>query len=176
MRLSKYFQKLSVFKKLIELFFIRNRLILSLLFIGVKKIKAFDIRPVHSELQLNWTTQQKKDYVEKVQFFEGDIRNQSLVNSFVKDCNLIFHIASYGMSGREQLQKKLIYGVNVNGTERIIENCKSENVPFIICTTKIDLFFIFKNQFLSNKIHQLIMLFLEDNQFKMEVFFKNFQV
>uniref|UniRef100_A0A8C1GMD5 Short chain dehydrogenase/reductase family 42E, member 1 n=1 Tax=Cyprinus carpio TaxID=7962 RepID=A0A8C1GMD5_CYPCA len=55
--------------------------------------------------------------------------------------NCVFHIASYGMSGREQLDRKLIEEVNVQGTENILRACVAHRVPLLVYTRTYNVVF-----------------------------------
>ncbi|KAL8586863.1 hypothetical protein ACOMHN_052739 [Nucella lapillus] len=63
-----------------------------------------------------------------MEFVQGDIRNYEDVEKAVKGADVVFHMASYGMSGREQLNKKLIEQVNIGGTEHVLRGL--ERVQF----------------------------------------------
>ena len=57
-----------------------------------------------------------------------------LVTQAAEGCDCVFHIASFGMSGREMLQKKLILDVNVQGTAHVLRVCRDSGVwvfPFL---------------------------------------------
>lgn len=102
---------------------------------------------------MTWTSKQIEDYKERVEFFEGDIRNKDSLIPMVKKCTLVFHIASYGMSGREMLQKKLIREVNVVGTQNLVDCCLKENVPYLIYTSTYNV--VFGGQSLENQDESL---------------------
>ncbi|CAF1055357.1 unnamed protein product [Rotaria sp. Silwood1] len=65
-----------------------------------------------------------------------DIRSYKSVYDALTNVTCVFHLASYGMSGREMLNYKMIYDVNVIGTENIIKTCIEHNInKLIYCST-----------------------------------------
>ncbi|NP_001032779.2 short-chain dehydrogenase/reductase family 42E member 1 isoform 2 [Danio rerio] len=71
----------------------------------------------------------------------ADIRDYAQVEKAVRGSHCVFHIASYGMSGREQLNRKLIEEVNVKGTENILRACVAHSVPRLIYTSTFNVVF-----------------------------------
>uniref|UniRef100_A0A665V2R7 Short chain dehydrogenase/reductase family 42E, member 2 n=1 Tax=Echeneis naucrates TaxID=173247 RepID=A0A665V2R7_ECHNA len=55
------------------------------------------------------------------------------------DC--IFHTASYGMSGPEQLRKEQVESVNIGGTNNVINVCKERSIPRLVYTSTINVVF-----------------------------------
>ncbi|KAM8843895.1 putative short-chain dehydrogenase/reductase family 42E member 2 isoform 2-T2 [Spinachia spinachia] len=55
------------------------------------------------------------------------------------DC--IFHTASYGMSGPEQLRKEQVESINVGGTNNVINVCKERGIPRLVYTSTINVVF-----------------------------------
>jgi nucleoside-diphosphate-sugar epimerase len=65
-----------------------------------------------------------------------DLRSDKSVDEALINATCVFHLASYGMSGREMLNTKMIYEVNVIGTENVIKACiKHEINKIIYCST-----------------------------------------
>lgn len=65
-----------------------------------------------------------------------DIRSLKSVEQALINATCVFHLASYGMSGREMLNKTMIYQVNLDGTKNIIETCKKYGIEQLIyCST-----------------------------------------
>ncbi|XP_067396257.1 short-chain dehydrogenase/reductase family 42E member 1 [Emydura macquarii macquarii] len=85
---------------------------------------------------------------EGVKFIEGDVCCLSEVEKALRDVICVFHIASYGMSGREQLNRKLIEDVNVRGTENIIQACRKAGVPSLVYTSTYNV--VFGGQVIEN--------------------------
>ncbi|KAM9302425.1 short-chain dehydrogenase/reductase family 42E member 1 [Gastrophryne carolinensis] len=82
-----------------------------------------------------------QDLPEGIQFIEGDIRSFRAVEDAFANASCVIHTASYGMSGREQLQTRLIEEVNVTGTENVIRACLSHNVPRLVYTSTFNVVF-----------------------------------
>ncbi|KAI5280296.1 short-chain dehydrogenase/reductase family 42E member 1 [Manis pentadactyla] len=80
---------------------------------------------------------------EGIEFVRGDIRHLSDIEKAFQDTDVtcVFHIASYGMSGREQLNPNLIEEVNVRGTDNILQACRQRGVPRLVYTSTFNVVF-----------------------------------
>lgn len=80
---------------------------------------------------------------EGIEFVRGDIRHLSDIEKAFQDTDVtcVFHIASYGMSGREQLNPNLIEEVNVGGTDNILQACRQRGVPRLVYTSTFNVVF-----------------------------------
>jgi nucleoside-diphosphate-sugar epimerase len=58
-----------------------------------------------------------------VQCFTGDVSCKKDVERVLKGVDCVFHLASYGMSGKEMLQFGKVDNVNINGTCHVLEAC-----------------------------------------------------
>ncbi|XP_015242542.1 PREDICTED: putative short-chain dehydrogenase/reductase family 42E member 2 [Cyprinodon variegatus] len=74
-------------------------------------------------------------------FFQSDIRNYSSLHKVCEGVDCIFHTASYGMSGPEQLRKEQVESVNVGGTSNVINVCKERGIPRLVYTSTINVVF-----------------------------------
>ncbi|XP_054850995.1 putative short-chain dehydrogenase/reductase family 42E member 2 [Eublepharis macularius] len=75
-------------------------------------------------------------------FFEGDVRDYDAVFKACEGVDCVFHVASYGISGFEQLQRKeLIESINVGGTKVIIEVCQQRNISRLVYTSSVNVVF-----------------------------------
>lgn len=83
-----------------------------------------------------------------VKFVRGDVRVVSEVEEALRGVTCVFHIASYGMSGREQLNWKCIEDVNLRGTENVIQACRKTKVPRLIYTSTYNV--VFGGQVIEN--------------------------
>lgn len=81
-------------------------------------------------------------------FVQGDIREYPDVEKAVTGVDCVFHIASYGMSGREQLNRQLIEAVNVQGTQNILKACVEHGVSRLIYTSTFNV--VFGGQVIEN--------------------------
>ncbi|KAK7940355.1 hypothetical protein WMY93_003681 [Mugilogobius chulae] len=82
-----------------------------------------------------------KELPEGVQFIQSDIRDYCSLSKVSEGVSCIFHTASYGMSGPDQLKKQLIESINVGGTDNVIKVCKERNIPRLIYTSSINVVF-----------------------------------
>ncbi|KAM9408776.1 short-chain dehydrogenase/reductase family 42E member 1 [Pholidichthys leucotaenia] len=111
------------------------RLALSLHKKGAKVI-LFDVSPP------------SRDAPEDIEFIYGDIREYRDVEKAVTGVDCVFHIASYGMSGREQLNRSLIEEVNVRGTENVLKACVEHGVSRLVYTSTFNV--VFGGQVIEN--------------------------
>jgi len=81
-------------------------------------------------------------------FLKGDVREYSHVQRAVSGVDCVFHVASYGMSGREQLNRRLIEQVNVQGTENVLRACVESGVPRLVYTSTFNV--VFGGQVIKN--------------------------
>ncbi|NXS09995.1 D42E1 reductase, partial [Neodrepanis coruscans] len=72
---------------------------------------------------------------------QADLRNYKAILAACRGADCVFHVASYGMSGREQWHKEEIETININGTRFIIEACKKQNISRLIYTSTINVVF-----------------------------------
>ncbi|XP_047214470.1 putative short-chain dehydrogenase/reductase family 42E member 2 [Girardinichthys multiradiatus] len=74
-------------------------------------------------------------------FFQNDIRDYSSLHKVCEGVDCIFHTASYGMSGPEQLRKEQVESVNVGGTSNVINVCKERGIPRLVYTSTTNVVF-----------------------------------
>lgn len=74
-------------------------------------------------------------------FLRGDICKYTQVEKAVTGVDCVFHIASYGMSGREQLNRRLIEDVNITGTEHVLKACVERGVSRLVYTSTYNVVF-----------------------------------
>uniref|UniRef100_A0A8C9P352 Short chain dehydrogenase/reductase family 42E, member 1 n=1 Tax=Spermophilus dauricus TaxID=99837 RepID=A0A8C9P352_SPEDA len=91
-----------------------------------------------------------QDIPEGIRFICGDIRHLSEVEKAFQgvDVVCVFHVASYGMSGREQLNQTLIEEVNVGGTDNLLRACQRRGVPRFVYTSTFNV--VFRGQVIRN--------------------------
>jgi len=119
--------------------YVGNRLILQLLRQNkVEKVHVLDVRqPDQSKIPDNLKTQ----YKEKVTVFVGDICDKRTVQECCNGMNAVFHIASFGMSGREMMQREKTRRINVEGTQNLIDACIEMSVSSLIYTSTYNVVF-----------------------------------
>ncbi|XP_023562583.1 short-chain dehydrogenase/reductase family 42E member 1 isoform X2 [Octodon degus] len=78
-----------------------------------------------------------------IRWVRGDIRHLADVEKAFQDADIacVFHTASYGMSGREQLNWNLIEEVNVGGTDNVLQACRRRGVPRLVYTSTFNVVF-----------------------------------
>ncbi|XP_029294000.1 putative short-chain dehydrogenase/reductase family 42E member 2 isoform X2 [Cottoperca gobio] len=74
-------------------------------------------------------------------FYQSDIRDYSSLSMVCEGVDCIFHTASYGMSGPDQLRKEQVESVNVGGTNNVINVCKERSIPRLVYTSTINVVF-----------------------------------
>ena len=72
------------------------------------------------------------DFIDKVEFFEGDIRDRELMDRAVKGVSAIFHEAALGSVPRSVEDPQTSHDVNVNGTLTVLESARAAGVKRII--------------------------------------------
>ena len=115
-------------------------------FLGSALAAALDHDPNHCYqpiLLLDWTeptsTQTHKN--NNIVFAKVDIRDtQALVHHF-NHASIIFHIASYGMSGSSQLNTMMVRDINVNGTAAVLDAAMRAGVERLVFTSTYNVVF-----------------------------------
>uniref|UniRef100_H3C7T6 Short chain dehydrogenase/reductase family 42E, member 2 n=1 Tax=Tetraodon nigroviridis TaxID=99883 RepID=H3C7T6_TETNG len=74
-------------------------------------------------------------------FYQTDIRDYASLYTLCEGVDCVFHTASYGMSGPEQLRKEQVESVNVGGTRNIITVCTDRSIPRLVYTSTINVVF-----------------------------------
>ncbi|XP_029986945.1 short-chain dehydrogenase/reductase family 42E member 1 isoform X1 [Sphaeramia orbicularis] len=100
------------------------------------KVTLFDTAPPTHEVP------------ESIVFVQGDVRDYAQVEKAVTGVDCVFHIASYGMSGREQLNQQLIEAVNVQGTQNVLKACIEHGVSRLVYTSTFNV--VFGGQVIEN--------------------------
>ncbi|XP_042338745.1 short-chain dehydrogenase/reductase family 42E member 1 isoform X2 [Plectropomus leopardus] len=94
------------------------------------------------------TVPSKQEVPEGVVFVQGDIREYAQVERAIAGVDCVYHIASYGMSGREQLDRHLIEAVNVQGTQNVLQACIELGVSRLVYTSTFNV--VFGGQVIEN--------------------------
>nr|DBA20245.1 TPA: hypothetical protein GDO54_015957 [Pyxicephalus adspersus] len=74
-------------------------------------------------------------------FIQGDIRNYDSLYKACEGVDCVFHAASFGMSGYQQLQRTKIESINIGGTQMVIDVCVARNIPRIVYTSTVNVVF-----------------------------------
>uniref|UniRef100_A0A3B3T110 Short chain dehydrogenase/reductase family 42E, member 2 n=1 Tax=Paramormyrops kingsleyae TaxID=1676925 RepID=A0A3B3T110_9TELE len=81
------------------------------------------------------------DTPQGVVFHQGDVRDFDSLIEVCQAVDCIFHAASYGMSGPEQLKKEQIESINVGGTSNVIKACLQRGVSRLVYTSTVNVAF-----------------------------------
>lgn len=95
-------------------------------------MRLFDIRPPPAHLGA---------LPAGIEFIVGDLRRFADVDAAAGGVCAVFHVASYGMSGSEQLRPQLIHDVNCGGTDAVIQACLRNGVPRLVYTSTYNVVF-----------------------------------
>ena len=79
--------------------------------------------------------------MERVEVLVGDLRNLGDCQAACEDVDVVFHVASFGMSGKDMLAGKMIYDINVLGTINIVEAAKEAGVECLVHTSTTNVVF-----------------------------------
>lgn len=71
----------------------------------------------------------------------GDISHRADVDKALRGADCVFHLASYGMSGKEMLQFGRVDAVNVNGTCHVLEACIESGVERLVYVSTYNVVF-----------------------------------
>ncbi|KAJ0025939.1 hypothetical protein Pint_09179 [Pistacia integerrima] len=110
-----------------------SALCLDLLRRGAYEVRAFDLRTTSPWYHLL--------HHKGVVFIQGDITKKKDVERAVRGADCVFHIASYGMSGKEMLQLSRVDEVNINGTCHVIEACVEFGIKRLVYVSTYNVVF-----------------------------------
>ncbi|XP_077131165.1 putative short-chain dehydrogenase/reductase family 42E member 2 [Ranitomeya variabilis] len=82
-----------------------------------------------------------RDIPIRATFIQGDIRDYDALYDACEGVDCVFHAASFGMSGYQQLHKKQIESINIGGTQVVIDVCLDRNIPRLIYTSTVNVVF-----------------------------------
>ncbi|KAG2494922.1 hypothetical protein HYH03_006857 [Edaphochlamys debaryana] len=78
-----------------------------------------------------------------MEFVEGSVADAAVVDKAVSSgVDAVFHVASYGMSGRELRNLRQIEAVNVGGTRHVIDACVRHGVPRLVYVSTCNVIFV----------------------------------
>ncbi|XP_062871998.1 putative short-chain dehydrogenase/reductase family 42E member 2 isoform X2 [Trichomycterus rosablanca] len=78
---------------------------------------------------------------DKAVYMQGDVRDYNTLYKVCAGVDCIFHTASYGMSGPEQLKKEQVESINVGGTNNIINVCCEQGITRLVYTSTVNVVF-----------------------------------
>lgn len=72
---------------------------------------------------------------------QGDVRSLKDLETALKQCDGAFHLASFGMSGRDMLNRQKIDAINIGGTENVLKACRNCAVPRLVYASTVNVVF-----------------------------------
>lgn len=94
---------------------------------GRYNIRVFDIRDT--------------GVLKGVEMITGDLRDPEQVKRACIGCDVVFHCATAAPTGENALNKALMHGVNVKGTENVILGCIHAKVRKLVYTSSASVVF-----------------------------------
>lgn len=76
-----------------------------------------------------------------VSCIRGDVSQKKDLKDALKGANCVFHLASYGMSGKEMLQTSRIDEVNLNGTCNVLDVCHEVGIKRLVYVSTYNVVF-----------------------------------
>lgn len=113
--------------------FVGAALCLELVRRGARQVRAFDFRPTST-----WSDDLTAHGVRCIQ---GNIANKKDVEKALRGADCVFHLASYGMSGKEMLQFGKVDEVNINGTCHVLEACVEYGIRRLVYASTYNVVF-----------------------------------
>ncbi|PON90516.1 Hopanoid-associated sugar epimerase [Trema orientale] len=113
--------------------FVGSALCLELARRGARQVRAFDLR----------STSQYLDHLHKHQIhcIQGDVTQKTDVEKALRGADCVFHLASFGMSGKEMLQFGRVDEVNINGTCHVLDACLDLGVQRLVYVSTYNVVF-----------------------------------
>ncbi|GER36974.1 3-beta hydroxysteroid dehydrogenase/isomerasefamily protein [Striga asiatica] len=113
--------------------FVGSALCLELVRRGARQVRAFDLRP-----ESPWSNDLRSRGVSCIQ---GDVSNKQDVEKALHGADCVFHLASYGMSGKEMLQFGRVDEININGTLHVLDSCVEHEVKRLVYVSTYNVVF-----------------------------------
>lgn len=95
---------------------------------------AFDPKPLGSET-LNALFETRTEYE------RCDLRDREAVRRGLRGVDAVFHVASFGMSGRDMLNTAMVMAVNVDGTRHVLDAANELGVQAVCYTSTTNVCF-----------------------------------
>ncbi|KAJ7958008.1 short-chain dehydrogenase/reductase family 42E member 1 [Quillaja saponaria] len=113
--------------------FVGSALCLELVRRGARQVRALDLRPTSP-----WSSLLKD---RGVRCIKGDLATKKDVERALSGAVCVFHVASYGMSGKEMLQFGRIDEVNINGTCHVLDACLEQGIGRLVYVSTCNVVF-----------------------------------
>ena len=111
--------------------YLGQRICLALFAAGAREVRTLDLSPAPADTELDGT---EAALLGRVKRFTGDVRSSADVCAAMAGCSVVFHAASYGMSGREMLDRRKTRSVNLNGTATVLAAAPTLGVKRLVYT------------------------------------------
>ncbi|KAJ3694652.1 hypothetical protein LUZ60_000029 [Juncus effusus] len=108
-------------------------LCLELLRRGASEVRSFDLRSSSP-----WSSRLLQAGVRCIQ---GDVTHEKDLYKALTGTDIVFHLASYGMSGKEMLQARRVEQINIDGTCNILDVCHELNVKGLVYVSTCNVIF-----------------------------------
>ncbi|KAL5707228.1 hypothetical protein ACHQM5_025304 [Ranunculus cassubicifolius] len=113
--------------------FVGSALCLELVRRGAQQVRTLDLRSSSP-----WSDRLKDVGVRCIQ---GNVSQKKDVEKALRGANCVFHLASYGMSGKEMLQAGRIDEVNINGTCHVLDACLEFGIKRLVYVSTYNVVF-----------------------------------
>lgn len=100
---------------------------------GARQVRTFDLRTTSP-----WSDDLNNQGVHCIQ---GDVVRKIDVERALRGADCVFHLASYGMSGKEMLQFGRVDEVNINGTCHILDACVEFGIKRLVYVSTYNVVF-----------------------------------
>lgn len=115
-------------------------------FLGNAIVEAFLSDWKECEVRILDLQKPDADWLDKIQFYKGDVRDEGLVHNASQGVDIVIHSAAVIDWGTKTKQEVL--DVNVGGTENVISACIENKIPYLVYTSSLDA--IFRGQAMRN--------------------------
>ncbi|KAG9456639.1 hypothetical protein H6P81_001147 [Aristolochia fimbriata] len=113
--------------------FVGAALCLELVRRGAREVRAFDLRQSSP-----WSLDLQNGGVRCIQ---GDICQRADVGRVLRGADCVFHLAAFGMSGKEMLQVGRVDEVNISGTCNVLDMCHENGVRRLVYVSTYNVVF-----------------------------------
>ena len=111
--------------------YLGQRICLASFAAGAREVRTLDLSPTHADVE----DDKEAALLARVRRFAGDVRSSADVCAAVTGCSVVFHAASYGMSGREMLDRRKTRSVNLDGTATVLAAAQTLGVSRLVYTS-----------------------------------------
>lgn len=113
--------------------FVGSALCLELIRRGATQVRAFDL--------VSNSSSSRRLVQNGVKCIQGDITHKKDVDRALRGADCVFHLASFGMSGKEMLQFGRVDEVNINGTCHVLDACLEHGIKRLVYVSTYNVVF-----------------------------------